>query len=58
MLEDMPEAEKYVVDVLSATVVVGTIMSWLPAVAAVLTIIWTAIRIFETTTVQKILRKK
>ncbi|MDF0540735.1 hypothetical protein PX699_00130 [Sphingobium sp. H39-3-25] len=41
-----------VVDALSVTVVVATLAQWLPSVAALFTIAWTAIRIFETKTVQ------
>lgn len=46
---------KYGGDALSAAVVVGTLAQWLPAVAALMTIIWTTIRIFETRTVQRLL---
>jgi hypothetical protein len=35
----------------------GTLMSWLPSIAALFTIIWTAIRIYETKTVQGWLKK-
>lgn len=45
-------------DVLSAGVVVATIVQWLPAAAALLTVIWTAIRIWETDTVQRALGRK
>ena len=44
---------KYAVDAASFFTVVGTIVSVLPAIAALFTIIWTAIRIYETKTVQK-----
>jgi hypothetical protein len=44
---------KYAIDAASLFTVVGTITSMLPAVAALFTIIWTAIRIYETKTVQK-----
>lgn len=47
------EAIKHVGDALSVSVVVATIASWLPAIAAVMSIVWTAIRIYETSTVQK-----
>ncbi len=47
------EALKHVGDALSISVVVATIAAWLPAVAALFSIIWTAIRIYETKTVQK-----
>jgi hypothetical protein len=49
---------KYAVDAASIFTVVGTIVSVLPAVAALFTIIWTAIRIYETKTVQRWLGKE
>lgn len=51
------ETAKHVVDALSFVTVIGTITSVLPAVAALFTIIWTAIRIYETETVQGWLKK-
>jgi hypothetical protein len=51
------DAIKYAVDAASIFTVVGTIVSVLPAVAAIFTIIWTAIRIYETKTVQRWLGK-
>jgi hypothetical protein len=44
---------KHVGDALSLSVVVGTIAAWLPAMAALLSIVWTLIRIYETSTFQK-----
>lgn len=49
------ETAKNVTDALSVVTVVGTLMEVLPAVAALFTIIWTGIRIFETKTVQSML---
>lgn len=49
------ESEKIIGDVLSLGTVVGTLSGLLPAIAAVFTIIWTGIRIYETDTVQKLL---
>lgn len=46
------DTAKSVVDVISVATVVGTLVQLLPAVAALLTIAWTAIRIYETKTVQ------
>ena len=57
-MNSTPEATKYVVDALSLVTVLGTIMNFLPAIAAVFTIIWTAIRIYETKTVQRWLGKR
>jgi hypothetical protein len=53
----MTDDAKTMLDAASVFTVVGTIMQWLPAVAAVFTIIWTGIRIYETDTVQKLLGK-
>lgn len=52
------EAVKHTVDAVSVVTVVGTLMDILPAVAALFTIIWTGIRIYETDTVQRFLGKK
>jgi hypothetical protein len=45
-------------DTISIVTVVGTLADILPAVAALMTIVWTAFRIYELDTVQKILGKK
>ena len=47
------EQVKQLGDAISIITVVGTLAELLPAVAAILTIIWTAIRIWETDTVQR-----
>lgn len=51
------ESEKFIGDVVSVGTVVGTLSGLLPAIAAIFTIVWTGIRIYETDTVQKILGK-
>lgn len=43
----LSEHGKNVVDALSATVLVGTLVNMLPSVAAVLTIFWTVLRIYD-----------
>ena len=55
--EHIDEPTKHLIDGVSVATVMGTLMSWLPAVAALFTIIWTAIRIYETKTVQGWLKK-
>lgn len=45
-------------DAVSIVTVVGTLAQVLPAIAALLTIVWTGLRIYETDTVQKLLGKK
>ena len=39
---------KQTIDALSMVTVVGTLVDVLPALAAIFTIVWTAIRIYET----------
>ena len=41
----------------SVVTAVGTITNMLPAVAALFTILWTGIRIYESQTIQKLLKK-
>jgi hypothetical protein len=48
----MSEGAKHAVDALSIVTVLGALVQLLPSIAAILTIIWTAIRILETDTVQ------
>ena len=56
-MEAHHETAKSVADAVSIVTVVGTLMQVLPAVAALFTIVWTSIRIYETKTVQNLLRK-
>jgi hypothetical protein len=51
------ESTKTLVDGLSVVTVVGTIGEMLPPLAALFTLVWTAIRIYETKTVRKMLGK-
>lgn len=53
----MTDDVKAMLDTASVFTVVGTLMDMLPAVAAIFTIIWTSIRIYETDTVQRLLGK-
>jgi len=57
-LDHLGEPAKHVGDAISVGVTFATIVQWLPAVAALLTIVWTAIRIYETRTVQRLLGKR
>ena len=58
MVADPSEAGKAVVDVISIVTVIGTLAQILPAIAAIFTIIWTGIRIWETKTVQSFFRRR
>jgi len=52
VMNHMDESTKHAVDAASVFTAVGSILAWLPAIAALFTIIWTGIRIYETKTVQ------
>jgi hypothetical protein len=45
---------KHVVDGVSVGTVLATLAGWLPAIAALFTIIWTALRIWESETVKQL----
>lgn len=49
----IPEGVKHLIDALSVGTMLGTLFQMLPNIAALITIIWTTIRIFETQTVQR-----
>jgi hypothetical protein len=57
-MEHISETGKHVGDAVSIVTVVGTLAQVLPSIAAIFTIVWTSIRIYETDTVQKLLGKK
>lgn len=52
-----PEQVKAAVDVVAIGTAVATLTAWLPPIAALFTIIWTSIRIWETDTVKKWTRR-
>lgn len=52
------ETTKHFIDALSLVTVLGTLMSILPAVAALASLVWSLIRIYETKTVQGWLGKE
>lgn len=60
MLKDhqIDDTVKHVLDALSVVTVVGTLVEMLPSIAALFTIVWTGIRIYETDTVQRLLGRR
>ncbi len=56
--EHVPEGMKHLLDGLSIATLLGSLIAMLPAVASILTIVWTAIRIYETATIQRWLGQK
>jgi hypothetical protein len=57
-LDALPDGLKHALDATSFIALLGSLISVLPALASVLTIVWTAIRIYETPTVQALLHRK
>ena len=57
-MNHISESTKAIGDAASVVTVVGTLADILPSLAALFTIIWTGVRIYETNTVQKLLGKK
>ena len=51
------EETKEVIDIAAASTGVLTMLSWLPPIASLFTIVWLGIRIYETDTVQKLIKK-
>jgi len=54
----MTEESKQVLDLAAASTGVMSLAAWLPPIASLFTIIWLGIRIYESKTVQELLRKK
>jgi hypothetical protein len=52
------ETVKVIGDTLSVFTVVGTLVNMLPSIAALFTIVWTALRIYESATVQGYLTRR
>lgn len=46
-IDEVNEHTKHILDTVSGVTVLGTVMKFLPAIAALLSIIWYLIRIFE-----------
>ena len=54
----MDESTKHLLDITSVFTAVGSLLSWLPHLASLFTIVWLGLRIWETATVQKIVEKR
>ena len=50
----MVEETKQAIDVAAASTALLTMAAWLPPTASLLTIVWMALRIYESNTVQKL----
>lgn len=54
----MDHPVKHIVDAVSIGTIVSTLAGWLPGAAALASLVWTCIRIYETKTVQSLLERK
>jgi len=54
---NVDEHTKWIIDLASITTVVGTLWGALPALAALFSLIWSLIRIYETKTVQGLISR-
>ena len=53
----MNDHAKSIIDLSSITVVLATLVEWLPAAAAMASLIWSVIRIYETQSVQRWIKR-
>jgi hypothetical protein len=51
------ESVKPLVDAVAVTTTASALVGWLPPIVALLTLVWTVIRIYETETVQNLVQK-
>lgn len=56
-MNHLAEPVKHLIDGASIGTIVATFLGWLPHVATVLSIVWIAIRIWETDTVRKLVAR-
>lgn len=54
----MTQQGKEILDVAAASTGIMSLAAWLPPTAALFTVIWTGIRIYETDTVQKLVHRR
>ena len=52
------ESMKPIIDAVAVTTTASALVGWLPPIVAILTLVWTVIRIYETETVQKFVQKR
>ncbi len=56
-MNHVSEQTKHAIDAISLATVLASLTAWLPPIAALISIIWGLIRIYETKTVQGLLGK-
>ena len=51
------ESIKPIIDAVAVTTTASALVGWLPPIVAILTLVWTVIRIYETETVQRFVQR-
>jgi len=51
----MMQDERSIIDWTAVTIAAGTFFEFLPAISALLSVIWLSLRIYETNTIQRLL---
>jgi hypothetical protein len=46
-IQELSDGAKHAGDALAGVTIIATLLKWMPAIAAVLAVIWTAMRIYE-----------
>jgi hypothetical protein len=54
----MVEDTKEILDIAAASTAVLSLAAWLPPTASILTIVWLGIRIYESETIQALVKRK
>lgn len=57
VFHDMSQGTKHLIDLASISTLLGSLVNVLPSIAALLTIVWTLLRIYESETVQRLLNR-
>ena len=57
-LDQVPGAAKLSGDVVSASIILGAFVQGLPHIAAALAVIWQLLRLYETPTVRRFIRRR
>lgn len=57
ILDHLTASAKAAIEAVSITTLFATMAGWLPSIAACLSIVWWSIRLYETDTVQRWLKK-
>jgi len=58
VLDHFPDSLKSWLDAISVTALLGNLVSALPAISSLFTVLWMAIRVYETDTVQRLVKGK